>query len=65
MMEADFRNVLYCTPELKTDANGKQQISFYTSDLPGKYAVFLQGLSASGNAGSKVFIIEVKKGKGK
>ena len=61
----DFRNVLYWAPELKTDANGKQQISFYTSDQPGKYAVALQGISTSGNAGSKVFIIEVKKGKGK
>lgn len=59
----DFRNLLYWTPELKTGENGKQQISFYTSHQPGKYAVVLQGLSASGRAGSKVFMIEVKKGK--
>ncbi len=59
----DFRNVLYWEPELKTDENGRQQVSFYTSDQPGKYAVVLQGLSSSGRAGSKVFMIEVKKGK--
>ncbi len=59
----DFRNLLYWTPDIKTGENGEQQVSFYTSDQPGKYAVVLQGLSASGNAGSKVFIIEVKKGK--
>lgn len=58
----DFRNLLYWTPELKTDENGKQQVNFYTSDQPGKYVVVLQGLSASGNAGSKAFMIEVKKG---
>jgi hypothetical protein len=57
----DFRNLLYWTPDLKTDENGKQQVSFYTSDQPGRYAVVLQGLSASGNAGSKVFMIEVQK----
>lgn len=59
----DFRNLLYWAPDIKTDKNGKQQISFYTSDQTGKYAVVLQGLSASGHAGSKVFMIEVKKGK--
>ena len=59
----DFRNLLYWSPDIKTGENGKQQVSFYTSDQPGKYAVVLQGLSASGDAGSKVFDIEVKKGK--
>lgn len=61
----DFRNVLYWAPDIKTGNNGKQQVSFYTSDQPGKYAVVLQGLSPSGRAGSKVFTIEVKKGTGK
>lgn len=57
----DFRNLLYWSPALKTGENGKQQVSFYTSDQPGKYAVVLQGLSPSGHSGSKVFMIEVKK----
>ncbi len=46
----DYRNVLYWSPGLQT-INGKQDISFYTSDLPGKYVVVVQGISASGLAG--------------
>lgn len=56
----DFRNLLYWSPEVKTNEKGKQDISFYTSDLPGKYAVVLQGLTAEGRTGSKVVIINVK-----
>lgn len=46
----DYRNVLYWSPHLKT-VNGKEDISFYTSDIPGKYIVFIQGISNSGLAG--------------
>ena len=46
----DYRNVLYWSPNFKT-INGKQDISFYTSDIPGKYVVFIQGISNSGLAG--------------
>ena len=46
----DFRNVLYWSPNVQT-INGKQDISFYTSDIPGKYTVLVQGISASGLAG--------------
>ena len=56
----DFRNLLYWSPEVRTDEKGKQDVSFYTSDLPGKYAVVLQGLSAAGKPGSKVIMIDVK-----
>jgi hypothetical protein len=56
----DFRNVLYWSPEIKTNAKGRQDIIFYTSDLPGKYAVVLQGLTADGKAGSQVKFFEVK-----
>lgn len=59
----DFRNVLYWKPDMQTGKDGKQKLSFYTSDRTGKYAVVLQGLSEAGNAGSKVFMIDVKKGK--
>ena len=59
----DFRNTLYWNPDIQTNKNGRQQVSFYTSDRAGKYAVVLQGLSESGGAGSKVFTIDVKKGK--
>ena len=46
----DYRNVLYWSPNFKT-RNNKQDISFYTSDLPGKYIVVIQGISDSGVAG--------------
>jgi hypothetical protein len=54
----DYRNVLYWSPNLKT-INGKQDISFYTSDIPGKYIVFVQGISNSGLAGFATTTIAV------
>jgi len=57
----DFRDVLQWLPNIKTEeATGKTQASFYTSDVPGSYAVVLQGLTASGRAGSKTIYITVK-----
>jgi hypothetical protein len=44
----DFRHLLFWTPDLRTDRNGKGQVSFYTSDLPGRYVVIAQGMSADG-----------------
>jgi hypothetical protein len=49
----DFRNVLYWSPHLKT-INGKQDISFYTSDIPGKYFVVVQGISDNGLLGASI-----------
>lgn len=43
----DFRNVLYWSPNLQTK-KGKNSISFYTSDIPGKYFVAIQGISDGG-----------------
>lgn len=57
----DFRTVLYWTPQIKTDVQGKAKASFYTSDLPGKYAVVIQGITASGESGSRVIYFSVKK----
>ena len=57
----DFRDLLYWNPEVNTGPNGTQQLSFYTSDQPGRYRVVVQGLSADGLAGSASFVFEVKK----
>jgi len=57
----DFRNVLYWSPDIQTNETGKKRIDFYTSDMPGKYAVFVQGLTAQGLPGSGMVIIDVKK----
>jgi hypothetical protein len=57
----DYRTLLYWSPEIKFDSEQKKQISFYTSDLPGKYALILQGLSNKGLPGSQVVFFTVKK----
>jgi hypothetical protein len=57
----DFRDVLYWSPDVNTDAKGKGQISFYTGDVPGKYLVELQGISGNGDAGSSSVILNVEK----
>ena len=56
----DFRNVLYWSPVVPIDGTGKGALSFYSSDLPGKYFVVVQGLAADGTAGSGVGSFEVK-----
>ena len=57
----DFRDVLYWSPDIKTDSSGNGNISFYTGDVPGKYLVVLQGISANGDAGSENLILNVGK----
>lgn len=57
----DFRNLLHWSPQILTDAQGKQAIYFYTSDQTGTYKVVVQGLTDKGIAGNKSFIFEVKK----
>ena len=56
----DFRNVLYWSPDIQSDAHGKAEISFYTSDLKGKYIGIIQGISADGKIGENSFFFEVK-----
>jgi hypothetical protein len=57
----DFRSLLYWTPEIKSGADGEKQLSFYTSDLTGKYALVVQGLTSSGVPGSQMVFFTVKK----
>ena len=57
----DFRNVLYWSPDIHTDEQGKKQCSFYTGDIPGKYLVVIQGMGARGRAGSSMAVFTVAK----
>ena len=57
----DFRNLLYWSPDIKTDARGKEQFSFYSSDQKGRYRVVLQGITSDGLAGSQTFTFDVNK----
>jgi hypothetical protein len=56
----DFRNVLYWSPEVPVNGAGKGGLSFYSSDLPGKYFVVVQGIAADGTAGSSLASFEVR-----
>ena len=56
----DFRTLLNWTPEIKTNENGSASVEFYTSDLPGNYAVIIQGLTEDGKTGSNIFHFDVK-----
>jgi hypothetical protein len=57
----DYRNLLFWNPSVNTNEKGRQSVSFYSSDIPGKYVVELQGISRDGRAGSKLVYFEVKK----
>jgi hypothetical protein len=57
----DYRTLLYWSPEISFDANQKKQISFYSSDLPGKYVLVVQGLSKQGLPGTQEVFFNVKK----
>ncbi len=56
----DFRNVLYWTPALQTDKQGSGTLGFYSSDLPGKYVVVVEGLTPDGRAGTGIGSFEVQ-----
>ncbi|PWT72976.1 MAG: hypothetical protein C5B59_14595 [Bacteroidetes bacterium] len=57
----DFRTVLYWTPDLHVSSGKNQQVSFYTSDIPGNYLVVVQGLTQSGLAGIGKYKFSVSK----
>ncbi|WP_460634353.1 hypothetical protein [Larkinella harenae] len=57
----DLRTLLYWNPSLKTDAQGKAQVDFYTSDEAGTYRIFINGMAADGRAGSQQATFEVSK----
>lgn len=56
----DFRNVLYWAPMLSTNTHGTAGVSFYSSDLPGKYVIVVEGITADGEAGSGIGSFEVR-----
>lgn len=44
----DLRNTLYWNPSVRTGTDGRINIEFWTSDLPGKYTVNIMGISTGG-----------------
>ncbi len=55
----DYRDVLYWSGDLSPDADGRRQLSFYTSDRPGTYQVVIQGMTSSGQVAAKSFSFTV------
>jgi hypothetical protein len=47
----DFRRLLYWQPTIVTDKQGNNTQSFFSSDLPGKYVMVVQGISPDGKIG--------------
>lgn len=45
----DKRVTLHWEPLLETDLNGEAEVSFFTSDIPGKKQIIVQGLDYEGN----------------
>jgi hypothetical protein len=56
----DFRNVLVWQPSIMLQNQTPQNIQFYTSDIPGKYAILVQGVSNNGLLGSCIKYIVVQ-----
>ncbi len=57
----DYRTLLFWSPQILTGNRGSQVIHFYTSDLPGHYAVVIQGIAENGQPGSQVSFFSIKK----
>jgi hypothetical protein len=55
----DFRNQLLWAPDITTDAAGNRQIPLNTSDLTGKFALIVQGITREGLAGYSVMTFTV------
>lgn len=56
----DMRNVLYWTPRLLTDAAGKAEIHFSTSEIAGTYLISVDAIDSEGNVGSRRVVFTVK-----
>jgi hypothetical protein len=55
----DERTLLYWSPQILTHKEGKNQLIFYSSDLPGRYAVVMQGITDTGIPGSQISYFSV------
>jgi hypothetical protein len=55
----DLRNVLYWSGDILTDQQGHQRLIFYSSDMPGRYSVILQGITSDGKPGSAAGQIQI------
>jgi|GEM_PF-494106 len=61
--EINYLSTLFWKPFIAAADNGRTKVDFYTSDLPGSYKIFVEGLAANGEPvyGEKIFIATEKK----
>ncbi len=57
----DFRNTLYWNPDIRLKGSEAKQLSFYTSDMPGKYVAVVQGVGSRGLCSATITFDVVKK----
>jgi hypothetical protein len=58
--QPDFRHLLYWSGNITTNEKGKNELSFFTSDVPGKYVIVVQGMNKQGMLGYQEFMFNVK-----
>lgn len=56
----DLRNTLLWEPFVETDITGHVNLEFYTGDVPGKYRIVVEGMTADGRLGYAESWIEVR-----
>lgn len=56
----DFRHTLLWEPSLQSDQKKELTLPFYTSDVPGKYLVTVEGISKEGTVYTATHTLEVK-----
>jgi hypothetical protein len=58
--EPDLRTTIYWNPSIKTDANGRATVTFYTADRNTTYKAIAEGISNAGNPGQGALSFQVK-----
>jgi len=56
----DQRYLLYWNPQVRTQADGKTEVEFYTSDIAGEYKIVVEGITTDGSVGSSTTTVEVR-----
>jgi hypothetical protein len=56
----DFRTTLFWTADVREHISGNSHLKFFTSDMPGKYLVVVQGINEHGDAVSATHSFTVK-----
>ena len=57
----DLRTTVHWEPLIKTDKNGRAKLSFFHSDVSGRFRIILEGMSQDGKLGRTEAIYDVEK----